>query len=65
MDGSTEKWFVEQFHLRSPLEEFQESSRVEMERLHSSDPKFDDSTHREAIELTLSKLRPYRTGSGR
>jgi hypothetical protein len=63
MDTSSDKWFVEQFHLRSPVEEFQESSRLEMERLREADPKFEDSIHREAVELTLRKMRPGLLGA--
>jgi hypothetical protein len=62
MTTSGEKWFVEEFHLHSPVEEFQEFSRLEMERLRAGNPKFDDSTHREAIDLVLRKLRPERMG---
>ena len=65
MDISGEKWFVEQFHLRSPVEEFQQCSRLEIERLRTEDPRFNDSTHREAIELVLHKLRPGRVGGRR
>ena len=59
------QWFVEEFHLRSPYEEFKEFSLSEMERRRSEDPKFDDTTHREAIELVLHKLQPGRTGGKR
>lgn len=65
MDTSDEKWFVEQFHLRSPVEEFQEYSRLEIERLRDGDPRFDDFTQREAIDLVLRKLRPERMGAAR
>ncbi len=65
MDTSDDKWFVEQFHLRSPIEEFQESSRLEIERLRDRNPRFDDSIHREAIDLTLRKLRPGLIGAKR
>jgi hypothetical protein len=62
---SSEKWFVEEFHLHSPVEEFQEFARLEIERLRSGNPKFDDSTHREAVDRVLRKLRPERLGSKR
>lgn len=65
MDTSGEKWFVEQFHLRSPVEEFQEHSRLEIERLRDGAAKFDDGTHREAVALVLRKLRPERMGGSR
>ena len=63
MSTSDEKWFVEDFHLRSPLEEFEEHGRLEVERLYQSHPKFDPAAHREAIELVVQKLRPNRTGA--
>ena len=65
MDTSNDNWFVEQFHLRSPIEEFQESCRLEIERLRENDASFDDTTHREAVDLTLSKLRPVLMGAMR
>lgn len=65
MDTSGEKWFVEQFHLRSPMEEFQEHCRLEIDRLRESNPKFDDGVHREAVGLVLRKMRPERTGGAR
>ena len=65
MNTPHEKWFVEQFHLRSPVEEFQEHARLEMERLRDSDIRFDDTMHRHAVDLVLRKLRPERAGGGR
>jgi len=65
MDTSHDKWFVEQFHLRSPVEEFQAHCRLEIERLRDSSAQFDDTLHRDAVELVLRKLRPERTGGGR
>jgi len=65
MGASGQEWFVEQFHLRSPIEEFQEFSRLEIERLHDGNPRFDDSTHREAIDLVLRRLRSGRMVPGR
>ena len=66
MDTSPDgEWFVEQFHLRSPVEEFQEHGRLELERLRDGNPKFDDSTQREAIDLVLRKLRPEWMGATR
>ena len=60
--GAGEKWFVDEFHLRSPIEEFQEFSRLEIQRLRNAKPGFDDSTHRQAVDLVLRKLRPERMG---
>lgn len=57
MSTSTENWFVEEFHLRSPVEEFQEYSRLEMERVRASEPDADDAPYRQAVNLVLSKLR--------
>lgn len=65
MNTSHEKWFVEQFHLRSPVEEFQENARLEMDRLRDADVKFDDTMHRRAVDLVLRKLRPERVGGNR
>lgn len=53
-----EKCFVEQFHLRSPVEEFEEYSRTVIENPREGSGHSDDSTYREAIALVLSKLRP-------
>ena len=63
--GTDEKWFVEEFHLRSPIEEFREFSRLELERLCNGNPTFDVSTHRKAIDLVLRKLSPERMGGKR
>jgi len=63
--GTGESWFVEEFHLRSPVEEFQEFSRLEIERLRNGNPTFDDSNHRQAVDLVLRKLRPDRMGGKR
>ena len=57
MNSTEDKWFVEQFHLRSPVEEFQEFAAAEFDRLMIADPKFDEGTHRRAVNLVLSKLR--------
>jgi hypothetical protein len=65
VDSSSEKWFVEQFHLRSPVEEFQEHCRLEMEQRREAEPKFGDSLHREAMTVVLRKLRPERSGGAR
>lgn len=59
------KWFVEEFHLRSPVEEFQEYARLEIDRLRNGNPKFNESTHRQAVDLVLRKLRPERMGGKR
>jgi len=56
MATSDEKWFVEEFHLRGPIEEFQESCRQEIDRLRDADPRFDDQLHREAAALVLRRL---------
>lgn len=60
MGDSSEKWFVDHFHLRSPVEEFEEFGRTTIERLRDGNLRFDDTTHREAIGLVLRKLRPRR-----
>lgn len=60
MSSSRGNWFVEQFHLRSPIEEFQEHSRLELERLRSGQSKCDETAHHEAISLVLKKLQPSR-----
>ena len=56
MDAAGEKCFVEEFHLRSPVEEFEEYGRAALEHLRNGDPKLDETTHREAIGLVLRKL---------
>lgn len=61
MGTSTDEWFVEQFHLRSPVEEFCDLTRAELDRLRIENPGFDDSAHRAATDLVLRKLR----GEGR
>ena len=63
MSTSNESWFVEDFHLRSPVEEFQEYSRLEIERLRNSQPNLNDAIHRQAIDLVLRKMRGERTGA--
>jgi len=65
MSTPSEEWFVEQFHLRSPLEEFQEFGRFEIERLAAADTRFDEAQHRAAVDLVLRKLRAERTGPRR
>jgi len=65
MSTPREEWFVEQFYLRSPLEEFQDFGRGEIERHRDGDARFDDATHRAAIDLVLRKLRAERTGERR
>ena len=65
MDTSGRKWFVEEFQLRSPVDEFREFSQLEIERLRNENPRFSDSIHRAAVELVLAKLRPGRRGGGR
>lgn len=61
----TDKWFVERFHLRSPVEEFEEYCRTARERLAEGVSAYDDSTHREAVGLVLQKLRPDNGAAGR
>jgi hypothetical protein len=56
MDTSSRRWFVEEFRLRGPLEEFQDFGEHEIERLRNADPEFDDTPHREAIDLVMRKL---------
>ena len=51
-----QQWFVEQFHLSSPLEEFEEHARLEMDRCRSEDAQFDDNNHRRAIRMVMGKL---------
>ena len=58
-------WFVGQFHLRSPIEEFEDYSRTALDRLRDGSGNSDDSNCREAIDLVLSKLHPNRTGAPR
>ncbi len=62
MDASPDKWFVEQFHLRSPVEEFEEYSGAAMDRLADGSGPYDDSTYREAVAMVLGRLRPDRDG---
>jgi len=63
MGTSNETWFVEEFHLRSPVDEFREFGRLEVERLRKSHAKFDAARHRAAIELVLGRLQPAGTRS--
>ena len=62
MSLPTDKWFVEEFHLRSPVDEFQEFARLEMERVRASDPDVNEAPYRQAVNLVLGKLR--RDGGG-
>lgn len=61
--SSSEKYFVENFHLHSPVEEFQEFSRLEVDRLRDENPNFDESIHRQAIDLVQRKLRTKKMDS--
>jgi len=63
MNNSAADCFVEKFHLRSPVEEFEEYSRNALEQLRAGDCDCDESNHREAISLVLRKLR-QRVSSG-
>ncbi|MCH7808391.1 MAG: hypothetical protein IIB60_04130 [Planctomycetes bacterium] len=65
MSTSTDNWFVEEFHLRSPVEEFQEFSRLELERARNADPGINDAVDREAVDLVLRRLRGERTDAQR
>lgn len=60
MSTSHRQWLVEDFRLNSPVKEFQDYSREEMERLRMVDPGFDDTGHRQAVELVLRRLRGER-----
>lgn len=60
-----ENWFVGQFDLRSPIEEFEDYSRTALDRLRDGGGNSVDSNCREAIDLVLSKLNPNRTGAPR
>lgn len=60
MSTSTDSWFVEEFHLRSPVEEFQEFSRLELEQARNADPGINDAVDREAVDLVLRRLRGER-----
>ncbi|MHC5112010.1 MAG: hypothetical protein ACYTHJ_19275 [Planctomycetota bacterium] len=55
MSLPNDKWFVEEFHLRSPIEEFEEHARFELQRMvdthHPHEPAF-----RGAIELVTQRL---------
>ncbi len=57
MSTPSDKWFVEEFNLRSPIEEFQEHARLEIERLRTGNPNAGDALHRAAADLVLRKLR--------
>ena len=65
MSTSTDNWFVEEFHLRSPVEEFQEFSRLELERARNADPSLNDAVDREAVDLVLRRLRGERMDAPR
>ena len=58
MDTPGEKCFVEQFHLRSPIEEFEDYSHEALEQLRNGNRKSDEATYREAMALVFRKLRP-------
>lgn len=47
---------IQEFRLSDLAEEFTEHSRVEMERLRSAQPDFDESLYQQAVELVLRKL---------
>lgn len=63
MKRTTEKYFVENFHLHSPVEEFQEHCRLEIDRLHAENPNVDDTLFRQATDLVLRKLKTKRVSS--
>jgi len=62
MSQSGNEWFVEQFHLQSPIEEFQTHYRLEIERLRKDKSDFDEGSYREAIHLVMERLRPAGIG---
>ena len=55
MKSKNDKWFVEEFHLRSPIEEFEEHARLELQRMadmhHPHEPAY-----RTAIDLVTSRI---------
>ncbi len=61
MSTSSDKWFVEEFHLRSPVEEFQEHAKLEIDRLRNGNANASDALHRAAADLVLRKLRGDKT----
>ncbi len=63
--GGDQQWYVEQFHLSSPLEEFEEHARLEMDRYRSEDTQFDDGIHRRAIRMVMAKLQPDKAEAAR
>ena len=59
------QWFVEEFHLRSPVEEFQEHAKLEINRLRNGNANASDALHRAAADLVLRKLRGDKTEAAR
>jgi len=51
-----DKWFVEEFHLRSPVEEFQEHARIELDRIADAH-EAKRSSCRNAVDLVIARLR--------
>lgn len=60
--SSNRKCFVEHFHLRSPIEEFESFSSETIERLRGEANGADVAAHQEATALVLRKLRPNWNG---
>ncbi len=53
-----DNWFVEDFDLRSPTEEFEEYCQSTLQHLREGSGRSDAATHQEAISLVLGKLHP-------
>jgi hypothetical protein len=51
---------IRQFRLSNLAEEFTHYSQIEAERLQLADPNFDESLHKQAVELVLRKLQQHR-----
>ncbi len=62
MDSSKQQWLVEDFRLDHPASEFEDYAQSEIARFRTADPTFDDSLHREAVEVILKQLN--RPGQG-
>ncbi len=58
MKSASRKCFIEHFHLRSPVEEFECFSSETIERLRGEANGADVAAHQEATAIVLRKLRP-------
>lgn len=61
MSTESDKWFVDEFRLRSPVEEFEDYVRFELEQIRGL-PNPNLAAYQKAADLVVSRLRRDREG---